>query len=257
MIRTLQITMVIIYVLAIAALMNFVFITNGDTYLDGTNVVVYRNTENGFLKKEVVYDSLLNIQSLDSIMIKNLDISKLEKSIRQNPFVSSADLYVNIEGKLMVNVNEEKPLLRIFNKKSPSFYVNKDGKILPLSNDYSARVYMVNGYLNTPYEPGFNSVYDTIYSNTKLKEILHLANTIEKSEFFKSQINQIYINSRHEYELLPEFGNHTVILGDLSDLDMKLRNLDAFYRQVLLEEGLDKYSAINLKFKNQIVCVKK
>ena len=60
-----------------------------------------------------------------------------------------------------------------------------------------------------------------------------------------------------EFELVPEFGSHIIVLGDLSDLDKKLRKLNAFYQQALLEEGLNKYKTINLKFDNQVVCVKK
>ncbi len=174
-----------------------------------------------------------------------------------DPFVKSVDAFTNVSGKLIINVSEKAPLVRIFNKRSAGYYLTEGGDILPLRENYSARVFVVNGFINIPLSEGNANVNDTVYEKTQLVGILKLSNTLNKNEFLKSQINQIYLNSKNEFELIPEFGNHTIIIGDLQNLDKKLRNLVSFYQQALLEEGLDKYKTINLKFDGQVVCAKK
>lgn len=257
MIRTLQISFLIIYALGIAGLMSFIIIKNSDNLVPSTDINIFREAKIGFLDKEKLLTAMNNFQNLDSIKVKQLKISKLELELMKNPYVQSADAFTNIDGKLIVNISEKVPVVRIFNKKTSGYYLTESGDILPLSNNYSARVFMVNGYLNIPFVKGFASVKDTVYQNTTLKEILELSNTLSKNEFLKSQINQIYINSKLEFELIPEFGNHTIIVGDLKNLDKKLQKLEAFYKQALLVEGLDKYKTINLKFDGQLVCTKK
>lgn len=257
MIRTLQISFLIFYALGITGLMSFIIIKNSDNLVPSIDINIFRETKIGFLDKEDLLNTMNNFQNLDSIKVKQLKISKLELELLADPYVKSVDAFTNIQGKLIVNISEKNPVVRIFNKKTSGYYLTESGDILPLSNNYSARVFMVNGYLNIPFVEGFTNVKDTVYKNTTLKGILELSNTLVENEFLKSQINQIYINSKLEFELIPEFGNHTIIVGDLKNLDKKLQKLETFYKQVLLKEGIDKYKTINLKFDDQLVCTKK
>ncbi|NOY48944.1 MAG: hypothetical protein GXO88_00030 [Chlorobi bacterium] len=256
MIKTIKISLLIVYTLAIAGLFVFVTIKGGKTKVSSTTINIYRDTDKGFLNTDSVSSELKTIQNIDSAKLTDLKISSLEDMLFRNPYVEEADIFTGIKGELMVNMKEKKPLIRIFNKKSKGYYISGQGDILPLSKNYSARVLVVNGYINIPAQKGHNNVYDTIYDKTSLKEILALSKKINGNDFLKAQINQIYLNSKKEFELIPELGNQTIILGNLKKLDIKLRNLEAFYKQALLEEGLNKYRTINLKFDGQIVCAK-
>ncbi|PLX14534.1 MAG: hypothetical protein C0598_01050 [Marinilabiliales bacterium] len=256
MLKTIKITSLIVYVLAIAALFAFVLLKGGETVVSDTHLEIYRDTENGFLNRDSLLTELQSVQITDSIEIKNLKIKNLEKKLLSNPYVNNADVFSGIYGELIVNVREKKPLVRIFNKTSPGYYLTAEGDILPLSKEYTARVFVVNGYLNVPLVKGNNSIYDTVYSKTELPGILKLSKYLSKNEFLNAQINQIYLNSKNEFELIPEVGKCTVILGSLNNIEIKLRNLQAFYKQASLTEGLDKFKSINLKFDGQIVCAK-
>ena len=256
MIRTLQIWLLIIYTLAIGGLMGFIIIKNGEVLVPSTELNIYRGTKDGFLNKDEIMKSMNRIAKLDSIKINQLQTSLIEDEIMNDPFVKSVDAFTNVSGKLIINVSEKTPLVRIFNKRSAGFYITENGNILPLRNSYSARVFVVNGFINVPFQTENTSVNDTVYGRSPLKGILKLVNTLNKNEFLKSQINQIYLNSKMEFELIPEFGKHTIIIGDLNNLDEKLQKLELFYQQALLAEGLNKYKSINLKFDGQVVCAK-
>jgi len=80
---------------------------------------------------------------------------------------------------------------------------------------------------------------------------------INQNKFLKAQISEIYLNSKGEFDLIPQLGNHLIRFGTMEDASTKLNNLDIFYRKALIGEGWDKYETINLKYKNQVVCKRK
>ena len=126
-----------------------------------------------------------------------------------------------------------------------------------MCNSYTPRIIIANGYINAHNHNSFSTVTDTLYTETELPEIFQLTKKISNNSFLKSQISQIYVNSIGEYDLIPELGSHTIRLGNINNIDEKLRNLEAFYKKKLVNEGWEKFKIINLMYKNQIVCTKK
>jgi cell division protein FtsQ len=53
--------------------------------------------------------------------------------------------------------------------------------------------------------------------------------------------------------LIPRVGKHSIVIGSPENLAEKMENLRIFYIKALKNLGWDKYSVINLKYKNQIV----
>ena len=80
---------------------------------------------------------------------------------------------------------------------------------------------------------------------------------LEEDDFWNDWIGQIYVDSDNNVELIPRVGNHKVVLGTFDDYQTKLENLRLFYEQAIPKVGWEKYSEINLKYKNQIVCIKR
>ena len=255
--QTLKISALILYVLAIFGLFFFIDVNYGDEPLNGVNISLYRDTPKGFVDTSMVKTQLLKVQQLDSLKLNSVKIWEMEHYLRDNQFIKSADIFKGVNGELFVNIKEEKPLLRIFNRKSKSFYVSKEGKILAMSGKYTPRVMIVNGYINIGLNEGHNYVSDTIYRKTPLQDLYKLSGLISNDEFLNAQLNQIYINSKNEIELIPELGNQTIVLGNLDNIEIKLRNLNAFYKQALLDEGINKYRKIDLRFDGQIVCTRR
>ncbi len=85
--------------------------------------------------------------------------------------------------------------------------------------------------------------------NSILKDIYYLVNYINRNNFWSAQIDQIFVDSNNEIDLIPRVGNHIVHLGTADNYEGKLRNLQSFYDKVLPEVGWNKYSTINLAFR--------
>ena len=199
------------------------------------------------------------MHSSDSIIgkpVKSIAVHSVEKQVDRNPFVKSVDVYFNILGDLTVNVYEKEAVMRIFNQKNQSCYVDKSGDLFPLTGRFSARVIPVNGYLSMPLRMGKN-VSDSLYARGLLPGLYRLVRQIDKNPFLKAAISQIFVNSRGKIDLIPEVGSHLIRFGKLEDINIKLENLEAFYKQALVKEGWNKYKSINLAFVNQVVCTKK
>ena len=64
------------------------------------------------------------------------------------------------------------------------------------------------------------------------------------------------MNDRNDIELIPRVGIQKIILGTADSLDIKMRNLLAFYKQAMPKVGWDTYKTINIKYTNQVVCEK-
>src|ERR1051325_1808844 len=79
--------------------------------------------------------------------MKSINISLLENIINNNPFVASAEVFSTIDGKLNIEVTPRKPVARVINNFSESFYIDEQGVFMPLSDKYSASVPVINGFI--------------------------------------------------------------------------------------------------------------
>jgi cell division protein FtsQ len=112
---------------------------------------------------------------------------------------------------------------------------------MPVPNNFSAYVPIATGYIEESYAK---------------QQLYEFALFLQKDKFWNSQIEQIYVAPNSDIELIPRVGNHQIILGKIEDYTENLTKLKVFYEKGLNNVGWNKYSKINLKYKNQVVCTK-
>jgi cell division protein FtsQ len=195
--------------------------------------------------------------------LSNINISDIEKRISASPYIQHTDVYSTVEGVIKINATQRKPIARVINRYNLSYYIDEEGKLMPLSPKYVARVIIVNGNIGDLYTPFIElkvdsgKTSDSLMKKTVLYKIYMLTKFIDGDEFWKAQIGQIYISESGDIELIPLLGDNRIIFGDISDMKEKFVNLKAFYEKGLSKVGWNYYKTINIKFKNQIVCSKK
>jgi len=200
---------------------------------------------------------------LEGKRLLSINISLLEKIIDNNPFVLKAEVFSTIDGKLKIDVRQRNPVVRIINAFNESYYIDDRGSLMPLSDKYTARVVVANGSIfNKEKDQGvrkatIESAADTAFHPTVLEKVFILSNYIVHHDFWNAQIEQIYINSDGEMELIPRVGNHTIVFGDEKEMDEKFNKLLTFYEEGLSKTGWNQYRTINLTFKDQVVCTKR
>lgn len=229
------------------------------------NIVLHQNDENFFLEKEDI-KQIINDKGNPVInqSLATLNIPELENILNSNAAIANAEVSVTVDGNVKVDATLRKPIIRVFNKNGESYYIDEAGTLMPWSEKFTARVLVANGNITEPYSRRYMYSISDIERNsdvkdkTMLDDLYNLSKYITADEFWKAQIEQIYINEEQELELIPRVGDHKIMLGDVSDMDEKFKKLKIFYTQGLNTTGnWNNYSIINLKFKNQIVCTKK
>jgi len=122
---------------------------------------------------------------------------------------------------------------------------------------------LANGYIfNRETElkiqdPDVKNINDSLSPASIMRDVYNVSLFVAQDDFWNAQIEQIYVNSNGDLELIPRVGRHSIILGNGKDLKEKFDRLFLFYTDGLNKAGWDKYKTINLKFKDQVVCTKK
>ena len=196
------------------------------------------------------YDSLLisedSIQSVISelLVLKNINKSNIHKNnlefeLNKNQLINQSDIFIDVSGKMIVNIKQRKPIARFLDNKN---YLDVNGLIMPKSKDYSPVV---------PIIVGFNK------STLQLKSIYKLSHFIYEDKFLRKNITKIIIDSTGNFVLQLRKHKFKVSIGRHDKLELKVNNFKAFYIKGMKDQLLNKYSTINLQFDNQVVGVKK
>lgn len=187
--------------------------------------------------------------------IKDIPVAEIENRINVLHELKSAEVYFSIDGTLHVSVDQRNPIMRVLPDDGGDYFVDEDGFVFRKRNLYNPRLHIIEGNVTiTGAMLDSLSVLDTNIRHSILKDIYYFVRYINKDNFWSAQIDQIYVDNNDEIDLIPRVGNQTIHLGTFENYKGKLRNLAAFYDQVLPEVGWNKYSMIDLEYKDQIVC---
>jgi len=205
--------------------------------------VIFENGDNLFVSYETV--NKLLIQKLETNYNQskeNINLNDLEQFLRSNEMIENAEIFLTLSGELGAIITQRTPVLRVANE-TETYYYDKLGTRMPLSDNYSARVPITT---------------DTISGQGNF-DIIKLSNTIRNDDFLQKQIigiNLIEGKTKDQFELKTRVGDQKIIFGDLSRIDEKIAKLKVFYQKIMLDSTITDYKTINLKFCNQIVCEK-
>ena len=201
--------------------------------------IKFKSENNLFITRNNVSKLLIqNEEPVTNLRKEVLALNRLESALNLNPMIKKAQVYVDIEGTLIAEIEQKKPIARVYT--NASYYIDDEGSYMPLSSNYSARVPLVTGFVE----------------KNKLDNIFKIAKKITEDEFLKKHIVEIRQNEDQTIELKLRNREFKVQLGSLTKLDKKISNLKAFYKKALKDKIVDTYTIVNLKFDNQVVCTK-
>jgi len=180
--------------------------------------------------------------------LKKINTWELEKLLEKNPYIKDAEVSTDISGRMEIRLEQRIPLVRIMPDGKKGFYLDTEGKILPLSDQFVPHIFLVSGHVTKP---------DGNEGDPRLKEIHQFCTYVTHHPFWSEQIVQLYVNRRGEYELIPRVGAHQILMGSLDEWERKLRNLELLYEQGFSAYGWNNYGTINLKYSNQVICTKR
>jgi cell division protein FtsQ len=86
-----------------------------------------------------------------------------------------------------------------------------------------------------------------------LDEVKTISLAIQKDSFRMAMIDQVDITPQRSFEMIPKIGNQLIVFGDATAAEEKFNKLELFYKEVMVKSGWNKYSVINVQYKNQVV----
>jgi len=172
--------------------------------------------------------------------LASVNTSEIEKIITESRLVKRAECFKTVDGTVRVKLFHRTPVLRVFSM-GESYYIDNLGEKMPVPENFAAYVPVATGYVGD--ESTSNQLYE-------------FALFLQQDKFWNSQIKQIYVAQNGDIELIPAVGSHRIVLGKIDNYKENLEKLRLFYDKGLSKVGWNKYSVINLKFKNQVVCTK-
>ncbi|MBM6499622.1 MULTISPECIES: cell division protein FtsQ [Flavobacterium] len=174
-----------------------------------------------------------------TITKEGLDLKKLEKSVNNHDLIQKSELFVSVDGVLKAVVKQKTPVGRVV-QETGSFYIDYEGNRMSLSENYSARVPLVSGKIDA-------------VENEKLSEVLKM---IYEDDFLKKNIIGVQVVSSGNLIMQNRNYDYTIDFGKIINIDRKFKNYKAFFQKAVLDSTLNNYKKINLKFTQQVVCIK-
>ena len=148
---------------------------------------------------------------------------------------------LSFKGKLVISVDERTPVVR-FKSSTEDYYMDQKGIRVPVSSRYVERILLAEG---------------TIPDEIIKKSFLKMADFVNKDDFWRAQIEQVFVQANGELLLVPQVGDYLIEFGTPDDYELKFRNLRAVYQQGFKNIGWNRYKTISVKYRNQVVCTKK
>ncbi|MDR2916930.1 MAG: cell division protein FtsQ [Tannerella sp.] len=233
-------TLLVVYIVA-----SVFFFANGKqegALCEKVEVVIADSLDKHFLKEKdiVAYLKKANLYPLKK-KGNEINTHDIEDALLKNEIIETAEVIQSVSGKVKIVISQKMPILRVFSS-GGSYYVDKSGRTMPSALGQAIYVPVASGNIEKSFA---------------VSDLYKFALFLQNDDFWNNQIAQIYVRSANDVEIVPRVGDHRIIMGSLDDYEKKLKHLRLFYEQVIPKMGWEKYSVINLKYRNQIVCTKK
>lgn len=202
--------------------------------------VYFTEQQPKFLTSEIVNKLLIKkLPDLNTVLLHKVDLNLLESSLQEHKMIEDVEVFTTPKGKLKVSITQRVPVARLA-ANGKTFYLDREGKDMPLSPNHSARVPLITG----------------VSSSKAKQEVFDFLKIINTDDFYKKQIIGIHRKLNGDYLLSTRIGRHKVLFGKMNKVENKLNKLQAFYKKEWETETINKYKIINLKYNKQVVCSK-
>lgn len=253
----------VVLVAGATVLLGFAKTKRNNTPCKAVDIAITQKGSDLFITQDEIRALITKDQGVvEGKTMNKINLLEIEQMLKDNPFVTNAQVYATLDGNIKIRVSQKNPIARIIANNDESFYVDSAGYFMPLTDNCTPRVLVVNGDVNENYTTNYKSNAKKMMSDTAVHSVLpgiyRIASFINHDPFWKAQITQVYVDTLKEFTLIPRVGGHRILLGDTTNLKQKFDKLFTLYKEGFNNNGKwNEYATINLKYKHQIICTKK
>ncbi|MBO9150612.1 cell division protein FtsQ/DivIB [Chitinophaga sp. GCM10012297] len=212
------------------------------------HVTLKGDDRNAFIDEKDIKQLIVTDKSQNPVgmAISQINLANLERVVERDPWVRSAELYLDNQGVLNANVVQRDPVARVFTFSGNSFYLDEQNERIPVSDRFSARVPVFTGFPTDATQ--FKKEDSLLYA-----QIGDMARFILADTFWNAQVEQVTITGDRKFEITPKLGDHVIVFGDGTDIATKFSKLLIFYREGLSKAGWNTYSRINIAYHEEVI----
>ena len=220
----------------------------------GISIVILDSTDNNFVTAADVRKYIdKSYGNIIGTPIDSIDLVKVEMIIDSRSAVLKSQAFVTRDSMLNVTVTQRRPVVR-FQKQDGGFYADAEGYIFPLQSSYASHVQIIDGKIPLAANSGYKGGIEDPQEKAWFKKVMDVVNYMENSRVWRDKIVQIHVDDNGEMTLVPREGNEKFLFGHPHSLAEKFSKMEKYYTTIVPEKGSNRYSIIDVRFENQIVC---
>lgn len=207
----------------------------------GVQVEIEDGSRTGFISSKEIYH-LLESRNLNMVgqTMREINIEKVAREIGKNQYVKRVDCYKTLDGNVKISIWQREPVVHVMT--DDNYYLDNEFHRMPFVPGYSTYVPIVSGTVSLTY------IRNRLFPFIRF---------LQKNEFWNAQIEQIYISNDSTVELAPRVGDYIINLGTIDRYEQKLDKLMTLYIKAFNKIGWNRYSYIDLQYRDRVVCTKK
>ncbi|QOR75171.1 MAG: hypothetical protein IMW88_07255 [Thermoflavifilum sp.] len=178
--------------------------------------------------------------------LHQIDLHAMELVLQQIPWMQHVVMFFDTHGKLHVRYAQRIPLLLVYTTDRKSFYLDKEGHQIPVSDQYRPDVPIVTGWFS------LNHQHDSVLT----QRLTQIGILLMDNRFWNAQVQQIAIQPDGRLLMIPTVGP-VIQLGKAERFNLQCRVLQAFYEQVLLKGYMQVYDTVDVSVPSQIMAIRK
>lgn len=183
-----------------------------------------------------------------------IDMYHLEKKVESFASVRKCNALRTIDGTLKLEILQHEPLFRIETQVG-SFFVSKEKFIFPIVNPFRAPVLIVRGNVPFSYPASYRGQMDS--TDSWLASMYRMTGFITTHDFWSRKTETVVVENNQDIRIVPKEDDLVLKIGDLSRFAYKLDKLQEFYRVLAPLGGKEKYSVVDARFGDQLVCTQR
>lgn len=175
-------------------------------------------------------------------------LRELENRLRAHAFVKEAQVYRDLSGNLHADVRQNRPIARLVHADARlDTYVDAEGRRLPLSPLYTARVATVARAGGLPLPA-------TFFQDSTGRRYLEFLRYVDGHPFWRAQVAEVFVEPDGKLSFTQQIGDQRIEFGPPEAVADKFAKLMVFYRQIPSVLGWDTYHRVNVEYQDQIIC---
>jgi cell division protein FtsQ len=180
--------------------------------------------------------------------IDRIKLKEIETKLKVDRHIQDAQLFGDLKGNLIVNVELRRPIARIVQSDASDAYIAEDGVIMPVSEKYTSRVTLLSGGMMKKLLES-----QDLNKTDEGKQILEMIRFVNEDKFWKAQVAQMDIAADGRITIYPQVTGQKVEFGKATTIEDKFRKLMIFYKTVLPQRGWTRYERVNLEYEGQVI----